>query len=115
MSEGRTLKNGNTRSDGKPFTRETAREAQKKSAQKKRERRKIRECLEELLADGGSERIAVAMLEESANGNAKMMELLLKMAGEHPDKTVNVQVQTKDDPLSAAFKIFAEEGGLDGD
>lgn len=94
--------NGQPLPRGKPFTRESAREAAQKSNQMQKERRSIaaefRKKINETFTDdsgnrmSGAEIIAVSIIKGANNGNAKMVEIALGLLGEKPAETVNVNM-----------------------
>lgn len=95
-------RNGQPLPRGKPFTRETAREAAQKSNKIQSERKSIarefRKRMNEMFTDAegnkmtGAEIIAVSIIKGANNGNAKMVEIALGLLGEKPAETVNVNM-----------------------
>ena len=93
--------NGQPLPRGKPFTRDSARDAARKSAAARAQRRSIADALMRMLGqriidpDTGeamtvAERVAAAIIRDATSGdmragNVRMMQLLLTLAGEGPE------------------------------
>lgn len=87
---------------GKQFTRENARDMQKRSTESKNEKRSIARAFRERLTAEftddkgnkmtGAEIIAMSIYKGANNGNAKMVEIALGLLGEKPAETVNVNM-----------------------
>lgn len=94
--------NGQPLPMGKQFTRENARDMQKRSTESKNEKRSIARAFRERLTAEftddkgnkmtGAEIIAMSIYKGANNGNAKMVEIALGLLGEKPAETVNVNM-----------------------
>lgn len=112
---------------GKPFNERTAEELRqitskggKNSGEARREKRALRDTLQELLSldydvDGmkmdGSEATSIALIKQAIAGNVKAFEVIRDTIGEKP--TDKVYVETKDATLEAYEKAAAAIKGQD--
>ena len=111
-------RNGQPLPRGKPFTRETAREAAQKRHANEAERRSIadafRRCMQDTFTDKdgneftGAELIAAAIMDGAVAGNAKLVEIALGLMGEKPVDTISVR-QPDFTALDAAFAMMAKK------
>ena len=111
-------RNGQPLPRGKPFTRETAREAAQKRHANEAERRSIadafRRCMQDTFTDKdgneftGAELIAAAIMDGAATGNAKLVEIALGLMGEKPVDAISI---SKPDfsALDAAFAMMEKK------
>lgn len=111
-------RNGQPLPRGKPFTRETAREAAQKRHANEAERRSIADAFRRRMQDiftdkdgnefTGAELIAAAIMDGAAAGNAKLVEIALGLMGEKPVDTISVR-QPDFSTLDAAFAMMAKK------
>lgn len=109
-------RNGQPLPRGKPFTRETAREAAQKRHANEAERRSIADAFRRRMQDTftdkdgneftGAELIAAAIMDGAVAGNAKLVEIALGLMGEKPVDTISVR-HPDFSALDAAFEEMA--------
>lgn len=113
--------NGQPVPRGRPFTSESAREANRTRTEKHRARASVTASVRKKLpetvegADGTkAEAVADAIIDGSIAGNVKMIELLLAIIGEDPAQRIEVSAM---DPAARAEvdRLIAEVGAHDGE
>lgn len=122
--------NGQPVPRGRKFTSETASEAARKGHEKRAAKKSISKAFAQLMGEPvltdkngrtytGAEAIANAIIKGAVNGNAKMVEIALALAGETPSVKVTVangQLADLIDGLREPIEndLYQEATGADG-
>lgn len=112
----RTVKKEN-RATGKPFTKETAAEAGRRSGKARAEKRQLKEELQLLLScklNGKTvqEKMSEAIINEALAGNVKAFEVIRDTIGEKPTENINV-TQADFSALDSIAKDLLKSGKED--